>query len=266
MITKTLVYLDPGVVRARCAELGISLNELSKRSGINRSHLARMMNAGRQPRAETFDRLASVLECDSNDLVKVDTVELPEQPASSLGAAIRMMAFAHYGSECVCCGETENSMLTLDEVKPGASPGPQDLLFRWLHRHAYPAGYQTLCLNCHSAKLSKGSCPHTGGTPMFASDAARVLWSLKVDAIRAYGGKCVCCNEANPHFLSVGITAAHRTALGVSGRNNVGAAFYRALRRAGYPTVSPFPMRVRCFNCAPALDDGLPCPHQETQA
>lgn len=265
MITRTVFYLDPGAVRARCADLGISLNTLSKNSGIDRSHLARMLNAGRQPRPETFDRLAAALECDASTLVKVDSVTLPEQTSSAHDATLRVMAFAHYGSECVCCGEVEHQFLTVDEIKPGATAGPQHLLFRWLHRNAYPAGYQTLCLNCHTAKLARGSCPHQGGTPMFVSDAARVLWGLKVDAIRAYGGKCLCCDEANAHFLTLNATPAHRIALNVGGRSNSGSAFHRALRRAGYPTSSPFPIPVRCFNCAPAIDGDLLCPHQEPQ-
>lgn len=83
--------------------------------------------------------------------------------------AIRCETFAHYGNgriACVCCGEAEMKFLTIDHINGGGTK-ERELLNRqgvtfylWLIKQGFPAGYQTLCMNCNYARGHWGVCPH----------------------------------------------------------------------------------------------------------
>ena len=86
--------------------------------------------------------------------------------------------FARFGSECLCCGETEPAFLTVDHVEPlGGSAHKRRLAAgkgQFAHRHVstytmvldlkkrgWPAHeMQVLCMNCNLAKRRIGVCPH----------------------------------------------------------------------------------------------------------
>ena len=74
-----------------------------------------------------------------------------------------------YGGECLCCGETESSMLTIDHIfEDGAEErrgfmGLGSGAYRTLKKMGYPKDrYQLLCFNCNVAKYHQGVCPHSG--------------------------------------------------------------------------------------------------------
>ena len=73
-------------------------------------------------------------------------------------------AFAAYGGAiCRCCGETMKEFLTIDHINGGGRHHRQEIgprLYAWLRRHAYPSGFQVLCMNCNFAKGQHGVCPH----------------------------------------------------------------------------------------------------------
>lgn len=78
--------------------------------------------------------------------------------------------------------------------------------------------------------------------------------------IEAYGGKCACCGEARPEFLTIdhiyGDGGAERKLI------NGGAFFYHHLRMLGYPKDR---YQSLCFNCNFAAGHSFPfgiCPHQ----
>lgn len=82
--------------------------------------------------------------------------------------------------------------------------------------------------------------------------------ALRRDAIAAYGGKCVCCGEDNPAFLTIdhvgGGGTKHRKSLGGGGE-----AIYAWLKREGYPKEG---FRLLCMNCNWATSrNGGVCPH-----
>lgn len=88
--------------------------------------------------------------------------------------------------------------------------------------------------------------------------ALRERWRNAAHA--AYGGKCVCCGESNPAFLTIDHVnedgAAHRKALNAQ----AGLYIYDWLRKQGYPDG----FQLLCFNCNCARSmrgDGV-CPHQ----
>ena len=84
-------------------------------------------------------------------------------------------------------------------------------------------------------------------------------WSLKLEMIRAYGGKCACppCGVDIPHFLSLehtqGDGAEHRRKVG----NNAQAQLVD-LKRRGWPKEG---YTVLCLNCNIAKGSHGTCPH-----
>lgn len=83
------------------------------------------------------------------------------------------------------------------------------------------------------------------------------LRRLKEQVITAYGGKCECCGEQEPAFLSVDHInddgAAHRRTISASN-------LYRWLRKHGFPRDA---YRLLCFNCncGRRINGGV-CPHR----
>jgi hypothetical protein len=81
----------------------------------------------------------------------------------------------------------------------------------------------------------------------------------KIALIKEYGGKCVCCGEFEPIFLTIDHInedgAKHRKENGIY----AGASFYRWLKQQGYPKDN---YQVLCFNCNFAKHVLGKCPHQ----
>lgn len=84
----------------------------------------------------------------------------------------------------------------------------------------------------------------------------RHLRKLKLDVIQIYGGKCKCCGEEEPLFLTID----HVNNDGKDHRKEiVGQAFYRYLRNLGKRDPR---YRLLCFNCNIARSLFGVCPHQ----
>lgn len=84
-------------------------------------------------------------------------------------AALREQIFAHYGAFCSCCGEAEPQFLTIDHVENNGAEMRRDgthgrsgtAFYQWLRKQGFPAGFQTLCMNCNFGKHRNGGmCPH----------------------------------------------------------------------------------------------------------
>jgi len=78
---------------------------------------------------------------------------------------IRHQAIEHYGGHCACCGETENSFLTIDHIYGNGGEHRRQIkrfdVAYWLYLHNYPEGYQILCFNCNVGRYHNGGiCPH----------------------------------------------------------------------------------------------------------
>jgi ferric-dicitrate binding protein FerR (iron transport regulator) len=84
---------------------------------------------------------------------------------------LRKEVFAAYGGYvCACCGETEQTFLSIDHVRnDGAEMRRQKLysgsgtgFYTWLRKNAFPQGFQVLCMNCQVGKHRNGGvCPHS---------------------------------------------------------------------------------------------------------
>ena len=80
---------------------------------------------------------------------------------------LKLEVFNGYGGPiCACCGEKHIEFLSIDHVHGGGTKHRESLgktttmLYRWLKRNNYPAGFQVLCHNCNQAKGLYGYCPH----------------------------------------------------------------------------------------------------------
>jgi hypothetical protein len=80
---------------------------------------------------------------------------------------IKIDTFNAYGGfVCSCCGEKEESFLSIDHVNNDGAElrrkgqGTSISLYRWLRDRNYPEGYQVLCFNCQMGKRKCGICPH----------------------------------------------------------------------------------------------------------
>ncbi len=86
---------------------------------------------------------------------------------------------------------------------------------------------------------------------------------LKADLLAAYGGKCACCGESNPGFLTID----HINRDGRDHRARVGGsaqAMYCDIRRRNYPA----DYRLLCFNCNMGRESTPDhrCPHEHARA
>lgn len=84
---------------------------------------------------------------------------------------IRDAVFSAYGGYvCACCGEKEQSFLTLDHIHNNGANDRQRLAgkrtaagfqtYTKLVKLGFPPGYQVLCMNCNWGKRKTGVCPH----------------------------------------------------------------------------------------------------------
>jgi hypothetical protein len=80
---------------------------------------------------------------------------------------------------------------------------------------------------------------------------------LKLEVIAAYGGKCSCCGETEPVFLTV----EHINHDGKKHGDRVGHGhgIYRDLKRRGFPKNG---YTIFCWNCQMATRYGAVCPHK----
>lgn len=87
---------------------------------------------------------------------------------------------------------------------------------------------------------------------------------IKQEAFYAYGGKCACCGETEPNFLSIdhvyGGGRKHRELIHSS--HGGGSGIYRWLKQERYPQDGRF--QVLCHNCNFAKRLGQ-CPHRQNQ-
>lgn len=82
---------------------------------------------------------------------------------------------------------------------------------------------------------------------------------LKMDVVEAYGGRCACCGETEPRFLTIEHKNRdghlHRATLASRG----GISVYRDLKRRGWPKDG---FCLLCMNCNFSTRFGDPCPHE----
>lgn len=119
------------------------------------------------------------------------------------------------------------------------------------------------CLRCDYDRVTANKLEKRRRDPTFRAAATlkKKEWEQrrKREIIAAYGGKCECCGESNPIFLSID----HMNGGGRKHREEVGGgkAFYSWIIQMQFPPG----FRILCFNCNFAVHHLGVCPHKERQ-
>lgn len=79
----------------------------------------------------------------------------------------------------------------------------------------------------------------------------------RIEVLNGYGGRCVCCKEARPNFLSIDHINGNGHKMRREKTHPTSAAFYAWLKKGGYPKE----FRVLCHNCNFSLGKYGYCPH-----
>jgi hypothetical protein len=82
--------------------------------------------------------------------------------------------------------------------------------------------------------------------------------ALKAAVIEAYGGKCSCCGESEPAFLTIDHIDGNGADKRRAGEGS-GGALYSSLKRRGFPKEG---YQLLCFNCNCAKGRNGVCPHE----
>jgi len=122
-----------------------------------------------------------------------------------------------------------------------------------------PTGYRGVCRPCEkTANGTNRAAGHLGWGPEHHKKAnVKANRKLKLEVVRRYGGKCACCGESRPEFLSVD----HEAGGGNRHRKEVPEAvsLSKWLKRQGWPSG----LRVLCMNCNLAIGSYESCPHKK---
>lgn len=82
---------------------------------------------------------------------------------------LKARVFDHYGSTCICCGESDKRFLSIDHTNNDGYAHRAKLgtkvrgsnLYRWIVKHDYPSDLQVMCFNCNMGRaINGGICPH----------------------------------------------------------------------------------------------------------
>lgn len=119
-------------------------------------------------------------------------------------------------------------------------------------------GYSNHCRNCNRAKNKAWTEKNLEKVRGKARKATiRNSRKVRAEVLEAYGGKCACCGEATPQFLTIDHIyndgAEHRKTLG--GRSS---SIYRWLKLNGFPKDR---FQLLCWNCNAAKQFYGGCPH-----
>jgi len=109
---------------------------------------------------------------DSNTQSCTSCLAKVSESLHKLGIRNRQKVFTHYGAKCACCGESEQSFLTIDHINgDGAAQRRNARLtagknyYRYIIQQGFPDDLQLLCWNCNMSKHYLGQCPHQAVAP-----------------------------------------------------------------------------------------------------
>lgn len=82
---------------------------------------------------------------------------------------------------------------------------------------------------------------------------------IRLEMIEAYGGRCICCGEIEPAFLTIDHIHGSDKKHGQNGRS--GGSLLGELKRQGWPKEG---YQLLCWNCNTAKYRVGQCPHQNS--
>ena len=91
----------------------------------------------------------------------------------------------------------------------------------------------------------------------------RLRDKYRAKIITHYGGRCVCCGESEPKFLSIdhinGDGRKHRELIGAGKQGKAYGTFYRWIIAHNFPLT----LQLLCYNCNLSKGFYGKCPHQD---
>lgn len=87
-------------------------------------------------------------------------------------------------------------------------------------------------------------------------------WKIRLEMIEAYGGKCVCCGETEPQFLTIDHINNDGYSKRLAGEGS-GATLYMKLKKLDWPKEE---YQLLCMNCNFAKGHFGCCPHTKEQS
>lgn len=153
------------------------------------------------------------------------------------------------GKLCCCkCGEWKDQDTEFRTYKDSRGSGA-----------VRPVSYCRACDRQRSAEWKRG---HT--TELTKAKAKVVRDQIRAEVLAAYGGKCACCGEAAPEFLTIDHIYNdgnnHRKGGFYTREGIAGPSLYRWLRKEGFPKGR---VQILCWNCNCAKGKYGICPHQK---
>lgn len=124
-----------------------------------------MSYASRREASRLWREANPAAAAEASGRFRQDNRERLAETASTRAGVLRTLVFNHYGRSCACCGRTKN--LTVDHVNGDGKQHRAELsrhnvsgvvLWRWLVRHGFPEGFQTLCRPCNTSKGTGPAC------------------------------------------------------------------------------------------------------------
>lgn len=190
----------------------------------------------------------------ANKRWRAENQEHARRIVKEYNARLRQEVIVAYGGACSCCGESNARFLTLDQENAEKKKTRRGVsLYRWLINNGFPKAFRLLCFNCsHGRYRNGGSCPHSGSIAGARRERAEVF--------KAYGDRCLCCGEAQPHFLDIDHENGGGRALCRDKQEPVDLAPWLTKHS------NPSGYRILCANCnrGRALNGGI-CPHHSGQ-
>jgi hypothetical protein len=113
----------------------------------------------------------------------VNRVRIIEQKRQ-VAMRLKREVFAHYGTSCYCCGESNLAFLNLDHINNDGGEfrrerGGGASTYRWAKQMDFPEGLQTACFNCNMARANNnGICPHEVEREALKAAGTRVEFSV----------------------------------------------------------------------------------------
>ncbi len=173
----------------------------------------------------------------------------------------RVEVINYYGGVCVCCGESNIKLLTLDHTNGDGSIHRKEIGIKagvhyceWLKKNNFPkhVDVKVMCWNCNCAKKNNKECPHK-------SACNGKIHKRRQMIINKYGGSCKCCGENNYYFLTFDHInndgSQHRKIIGKHSEN-----LYKWICDNNFPDS----IQILCWNCnSGRFFNGGICPHNE---
>ncbi len=132
---------------------------------------------------------------------------------------------------------------------------------------SYKEQHYYLCIKCNAIKSKTYHIKRKHEDPTYLNKNSEYnkkhRKEIKQFIINKYGGKCECCGETNPEFLTIdhidGNGSQHRKEIGIG----CGNAFYIWLRDNNFPKDN---FRLLCMNCNFSIGMYGYCPHKKLGA